>query len=237
VNRVTVIQQAEQHGESAARVASRRRTTASTFRAATRHSRRVRFMRRAIPVTVVAAIVGVALAVWLNPLIGKLPVGLGDVVISGTKIRMEQPRLSGFTRDSRPYDLSAHSAAQDIAKPEMIELTKLRAKLQMHDRSQVELSAAAGLFDTKGQILTLQKEILVKSSSGYEAQLSEAVINTRTGNIRSEKPVTMKLSNGLINANTMEIEQAGAVVRFDRGVAMRLTPNKDQGKADGQVQP
>ena len=209
------------------------------FRAAMRHSRRVRIARLAIPTLAVATVLGVMLSAWFNPLrfITDLPIRLSDVVISGSKIRMEQPRLSGFTRDARPYDLSASAAAQDVRKPELIELTELRAKIQMQDSTQVELSAAVGLFDTKAEVLTLEKEILVNSSSGYEGRLTQAVINTRTGNIVSEEPVALKMLSGTINANAMEIEQSGQVIRFHRGVAMQLMPNKDQGNVPAQVQP
>jgi lipopolysaccharide export system protein LptC len=239
VNRLTVIHQAEQYQEPPAFVAARRRDAANTFRAASRHSRLVRIARRMIPLAVIAAVATAVLVAWYNPLrlLSGLPIELRDVVISGTKIKMEQPRLSGFTHDARPYDLSAHSAAQDITKPELIELTGLRAKIQMHDRSHVQLSAETGLFDTNAQILTLEKDILVISSSGYEGRLSKAVVDTRTGDIVSEKPVTLKMLNGSISANAMEIERAGEVVRFDRGVAMRLMPNKDQGNVAGQVPP
>jgi len=158
-----------------------------------RHSRWVRVTRFAVAIMAILVFAAMMLASWLNPLrlIGGLPAGLRDVVISGTKVKMEQPRLSGFTRDARPYELSALSAAQDVTKPEQIELTKLRAKIQMADSTQVELSAAAGLFDTKAEVLTLEDDILVTSTSGYEGHLSRAVIDTRTGNIVSEKPVTL----------------------------------------------
>jgi len=236
---LAAIHEAEHFQEAPAFVAARRRTAAHAFRAAMRHSRLVRIARIALPVAAVAAVVGLLLAAWFNPLrlIGELPVGLRDVVISGTKIRMEAPRLSGYTSDARPYDLSAASAAQDIRRPELIELTTLRAKIQMHDRTQVQLSAAAGLFDTKAEVLTLERDIVVTSTSGYEGRLTQAVINTRTGNIVSEKPVALKMLNGTINANAMEIEQAGEVVRFERGVAMLLMPNKDQGNPPAPVTP
>jgi hypothetical protein len=67
--------------------------------------------------------------------------------------------------------------------------------------------------------------------------LSRAVVDTRTGNIVSEKPVALKLRNGDINANAMEIDQAGQIVRFERGVSMTLMPNKDQGGTPAQVPP
>jgi lipopolysaccharide export system protein LptC len=228
---------ADQFRQAAAFAVARRRNTASAVRAAKRHSRFVRIARVAVPVVSVVAIVAVTLLAWFSPLrlITDLPLSLRDVVISGTKIKMEQPRLSGFTGDARPYDLAAQSAAQDVSRPELIELTKLQAKIQMQDSTQVELSAETGLFDTKAQMLTLERDIVFKSSSGYEGRLSQAVINTRTGDIVSEKPVTLKMLNGTINANAMEIERAGGVIRFDSGVSMQLMPNKDQGNVRAQV--
>ena len=47
----------------------------------------------------------------------KLPIDVGNMVVSGTKITMEQPRLSGFTRDGRAYEVTAVAAAQDVTKP------------------------------------------------------------------------------------------------------------------------
>jgi lipopolysaccharide export system protein LptC len=129
VKRLAVTHEAEQYRDPSAFAATRQRATATAFRAAMRHSRWVRFARLAVPAVAVLVIAGVFLATWLNPLrlIGNLPAGLRDVVISGTKVKMQQPRLSGFTRDARPYELSALSAAQDITKPDLIELTELRA--------------------------------------------------------------------------------------------------------------
>ena len=35
---------------------------------------------------------------------------------------MEQPRLAGFTAASRPYEFTAKAAAQEITKPDVMEL-------------------------------------------------------------------------------------------------------------------
>jgi lipopolysaccharide export system protein LptC len=236
MNRLAVVHEPKPYAEPLAFVASRRRNAAQLFRAAKRHSRLVRILRIAVPIAGITALAIVAFAAWLDPmrLLSDLPIGLRDVIISGTKIKMELPRLSGFTRDARPYDLNARSAAQDVTKPNLIELTELHAKFQMTDKSTVELSAANGLFDTKAEQLTLDNNILVTSSSGYEGHLSEAVVNTRTGTIVSDKPVSVKMLETTIKANGLEIEQAGDLIRFKGGVAMQLMPNKDRPPAAEQ---
>src|SRR5215471_14923567 len=79
------------------------------FRAAMRHSRMVRFYRGAIPVSLIAIMATIAAAAYFKPLRpwAQLPVDPGKVVVSGTTITMERPKLGGFTRDGRPYDLTA----------------------------------------------------------------------------------------------------------------------------------
>src|SRR5262249_57396327 len=72
------------------------------FRAAVRHSRHVRILRVAVPLTAVAVFLsGVAFTVLMKPLraLSGMPVDIGSLVVSGTQIKMNQPRLAGITRD------------------------------------------------------------------------------------------------------------------------------------------
>ena len=113
------------------------------FRSARRHSRVVRILRIAIPLAVVVGLTGISLITYFNPLrmLAKLPININDLVVSGTKITMEKPRLSGFTKDARAYEFTADAAAQDLTKPDIVELRNIRAKLQMQDKSMMEMSA------------------------------------------------------------------------------------------------
>ncbi len=210
-------------GNTRAFKASDRGDNAQRFRAAARHSRRVRLLRIGIPVAAITGAVVLALVSWFNPLriLSHLPISVGDVVVSGTKIKMENPKLSGFTRDSRRYDVTAGAAAQDLTKPGIIELQDITAVVQMQENSTMTLSAMTGLLDTKKELLTLQREIVVTSSS-YEGYLDEAAIDTRTGNVVSEKPVKLKMLNGTVDANRFELTQNGDLIRFDKGVVVNL---------------
>src|ERR671911_642382 len=99
--------------------ASHRSDHARRFRAAARHSRRVRLLRIGLPVATVIGCIVLALVSWFNPLrmLTRLPISIGDVVVSGTKIKMENPKLSGFTRDSRRYDVAAGTPGPAVAPP------------------------------------------------------------------------------------------------------------------------
>lgn len=194
------------------------------FRRAARHSRLVRLLRIAVPAIVLlsmAAIVGVSI---FNPfrILTKLPLDMGNLVVSGTKITMETPHLSGFSPDGRPYELWAKAATQDLTDPDNVELTTLRAKVMMEDRSTMTMDARTGKFNSKAQMLYLYKDIFLQTSSGYEARLTEAVIDIANGIVTSDKPVDVKLLNGTLLGQTMRITEHGDLVRFDGGVSMNL---------------
>lgn len=205
------------------------------FRAARTHSRLVRLLRIVVP-GAVAACLAVLLAIWLNPFRAPPPQqqSLSPAAISGSKITMELPRLAGFTRDSRAYEFSARSAAQDVAAPTRVEMTDIRAKVEMQDKAVVEMIAPLGVYDSKTERLTLSKEIKLVSSAGHEGRLQEAVVDVRSGEITSNSPVELKFLNGNLSARSLKVGQSGDLIRFDGGVAMLLTFGA---RADGGASP
>lgn len=203
------------------------------FRRALRHSRHVRMLRVGIPLVVVlGGVAAFVVMTWFDPLraLARLPVDLGGLVISGTKITMQQPRLVGFTRDNRSYAVNARAAAQDLANPDMLELQDISATMEMQDKSVFQVVARSGLYDTKTEKLTLQQNILV-SSANYEGHLTEAVIEVRKGNVVSEKPVELKMQQGIVTANRLEVVNSGSVVRFEGGVTMIMNWDNPPGRA------
>jgi len=205
-----------------------RRDADRAFRAARRHSRLVRILRITVPVTVVIGLIIVTLITYFNPLrmLAKLPINIDNLVVSGTKVTMEQPRLAGFTSDARAYELVADTAAQDMTKPDIVELRNIRAKVEMQDKTSMEMTAVSGIYDAKGEMLKLEREILLRSSTGYQGRLSEALIDIRKGNVVSEHPVEVKLLQGTLNANRLDIFDSGDVVRFHGGVVMDMMLNQ-----------
>lgn len=197
------------------------------FRAARRHSRMVRFLRVGLPVGIVIGLIALSLVTWLNPLrlLNTLPLNMSDLVVSGTKITMEQPRVNGFTKDQRAYEFTAKAAAQDLTRPDIVELKSINAKIEMEDKSTMTMVAATGVYDTKKEMLQLEGNILLTSSNGNTGKLTEATVDVRKGNVLSEKPVELEMLQGILNANKLEVVDSGTLVRFHGGVNMVLMLN------------
>jgi lipopolysaccharide export system protein LptC len=208
------------------------------FAIAARHSRMVRVLRVAVPAAVMLAMTAILAVSIFNPfrllLPKQLPVDMGNLVVSGTRITMESPHMAGYTPDQRPYEVWAKTATQDVTDPDHVELKTLRAKVLMEDReTTVTLDARTGLMDTKQQLLDLHKDIFLQSSSGYEARMSQAFVDIGKGTVSSEEHVDVKLLNGTLTSDRLRITGGGEVVRFEGNVVMNLDKLGDDG-APGQ---
>lgn len=212
---------------------------AAKFATAARHSRVVRILRIAVPVTVVLAMASiVAVSTFLNPFT-MIPVKVdsGNLVVTGTKITMESPHLSGFTPDQRPYELWAKTATQDITDPDHVDLNDLRAKVLMEDQSTLLLDARTGRFDNKQQQLDLHKDIFLRTSTGYEARLNSAFVDMNKGTVSSDEHVDVKLTNGTLTADRLRITEGGDVIRFEGNVVMHLDKISTDDATPAPVEP
>ncbi len=195
------------------------------FAAASRHSRLVRILRKAVPAAIGASMLVIVGVSVFNPfrMLSNLPFDFGNVVVSGTKITMQSPHMAGFTPDRRPYEVNARTALQDITNPNFIELETLKAKIEMEDKSVVLMDARRGNFKNREQLLDLFEDVVLRSPS-YIALLSEATIDMGKGTVVSDKPVNVKMMDGTLDAQRLEITGRGELMTFRGGVTMHLNP-------------
>jgi lipopolysaccharide export system protein LptC len=201
-----------------------------TVRSAGRHSLLVRLLRVLIPLIVVLGLGGYLLFSYLNPfaILDKLPEVSGKLGVQGSKITMDAPRIAGVTRDQRAYELTAETAVQDIAKPDIVELHNLRAKMELQDSDTVVITAKSGTYNTKGDVVVLREHVVVTSANGYTAKLRQAMIDMKKGMVSSGEPVEIKMPNGNLKANSLEIFNSGEVVIFSNGVVLNLDAEPKQ---------
>jgi lipopolysaccharide export system protein LptC len=197
--------------------------------AARRHSRLVRRLRAGVPAIVVFGLTAIVTSSYLSKVsLPQLPVVVG---ISGTRVTMEVPHLGGFTRDGRAYQLSAVAASQDFTKPDELELSGIKAKLLTRDNATITMTAVAGTYNIKTQMLDLTHDIEVTSTDGKRAELSEAQIETAKGNVVSNKPVKIEFAGGDLRANKLEMVNGGELVRFTGAVLLHAKGQPAKGQA------
>src|SRR5436305_1638603 len=190
--------------------ASRRTDVERAVRTAARHSIFVRFARVGLPVGVIVGLTGLVLFTYFEPtqVLEKIPLA-GKTAVQGSKITMQLPRIAGFTRDQRAYELNAETAVQDIKTPDIVELLNLHARMEMQDKDVMILTANRGTYSTKADNIVLRDEVVLTSQQGFKVLLREAAVEMKKGNVVSEQPVEIILPNGTLTANRMEVVDSG----------------------------
>jgi lipopolysaccharide export system protein LptC len=184
----------------------------------------VRLLRRALPAVIAVILGATVLVTWLDPLkvLVRLPLDAGKLVISGTKITMQAPKLSGFTKDQRWYEMNAAGATQDVTKPDFIELTEVRSKIETADKTTIYIRSKDGVYNRKTSILVLKNDVVLTSTAGYEMHLDEASVDTAKGEVVSDKPVAVFTKDTTLTSDRFEVEKSGEVVNFIGSVVMYL---------------
>ena len=192
-----------------------RRLDAKTYRAALRHTRFIKFLRFLIPVGSLLTVVGIIVVAVFDPF-GRLPKGvsIGAVSFNGSQITMELPKLTGFRKDLRPYEVTASAARQDIRSPSIIDLTDLKARIGMGERGNALLTSTGGVYDSTKETLQLSGEVRVRTGDGIELNMKSAFAEFKTGSIVSKEPVEVRLRDGTIHANGIEIVDGGREIIF-----------------------
>lgn len=203
-----------------------------SYARALRHSRRVRFLKVAIPLGALGSATLVAAITLFNPFASQGGLSIGPVSVSGTRIVMDAPRLSGFQDDTRPYEVTATQASQDVREPHLVDLVDLRARIAVdEDGNIVRVEAATGRFDTEAELLVLERDVRVTSTLGYTADLQRATIDLAAGTVVSEEPVRVGTDFGVVEAAGLTLSENGDVITFTGGVRSTFVFGRDAGEA------
>lgn len=215
-----------------AQVDDRRR---KEFARAKRHTRLVRSLRVVIPLGCVVALALPVAWIFFNPvrLMGA-DVSMGAVTVSGSKITMQAPKLTGFKRDNRAYVVNAGSAVQDPRKPNLVELHQLSSDIELADNGWAKLEAKYGVYDSQTEQLQLDEQVHLRTNSGYDVRTATAKIAFKSGHVVSKDPVKVVMSTGTIDANSMEILDNGKEIIFDGHVVSVFRAREDGAAAAGQ---
>lgn len=202
------------------------RGRSDAYTAAAHHSGHVRLLRRVIPIGSAVAVVLLILISFFNPFGALKGISMGPISMTGTKVTMEQPKLTGFRKDNKPYEVTAVAAAQDVRKPNVVELQQITARLGMDSDNAAHLEAETGIYDMKAEQLKLAGAIKVKTDSGYHALLSSAQVDFKGGGVVTHEPIKITLTDGsTVDANSMDLSDNGKRIAFEGQVRTVLFMN------------
>lgn len=190
------------------RLASFGAPRANAIPAAKLHSTRVAKLKRGIVWgvgTLVAAIVLVAAYESLR----LLPIDLrfAQIGLDGSRITIKTPKLVGYRQDGKPYQLTAQVGVQDMATPDVFELSSANVRLESGPGDAVLLTAGLALYNAKTDRADLSDGVRIYKDNSFDLALNRAVMDFKANVLTSDQPATLKLDKITITADAAEFSQ------------------------------
>lgn len=197
---------------------------AAAYRAARRHSARVRIMKILLPVSAVLMMAVFAGATVLRQ---ALPdnVSMGSVALSDGGLVMNNPKLTGTTKSGGSYTMTASRAIQDLGKPSLIRLEHIRATVPVEGQGLARLDAPSGLYERGAEKLSLDRPFRVTTENGLRAELASARIDLASGTMDTADPVDIRVPEAHIVADRFSMADKGATLTFEGKVRMVIEPS------------
>jgi lipopolysaccharide export system protein LptC len=189
------------------------------LRKAGRHSARVRFLRLALIAGAGLGTAVVTIIALFDPF-KHLPISFSveQVKLNGTRITMEKPKLTGFRKDGRAYQVVATTGVQDLLDTNVTDLTGVKVKVGMADDTTLRVTAGNGVHDSLHDTMRLRDNVHILNASGYEFFMKSMSMDFKSGNIVTDEPATLRVNGAKIDADRMNITDNGHKVTFEGGV-------------------
>jgi lipopolysaccharide export system protein LptC len=205
--------------------------TARAFEAADRHSRLVRILRIALPLGATGAVsVLVVLTLVRTFTLSISGLTIGSVSVDGTKVTMENPKLTGARPDGSNYVINAVRAIQDLKNPTSIDLIDISGDIGQRDHEPTKLTASTGHYDTATEKMHLSGVVRLKNSS-YTVDLKSADIDFKTNLYKTDEAVSVVTSTGMtVTADSAIAEQNATKLSFTGHVKTLVPPQQGRGE-------
>jgi lipopolysaccharide export system protein LptC len=225
------IMQADGPGPSGETVSRDAAARSRAFSSAARHSVRVRWLRRLVIAGAVATSVGVVWYSWFRARdVGDAHLSLESLGISGDKVTMERPRMTGVRRDGRPYEVSADSGVQNPRNPVRTDLTNLDARLRLSDDGETRVLGEHGIYDSVAQTLDLSGNVHIKGAT-YDLAMKSGAMNFKTNALSSSEPVRLDFKGGWVRSDQMTMTPNGEQIVFTGNVQSQFESAPEDGAA------
>lgn len=196
-------------------------TRGDAFDRARRHSRRVRVLKWAVPLT--AALIAIAFPVY-SYLAAPVSISIqaDSTGFSNGKLVMSNPRLNGFTKQKQPYSMTALRAIQDVSTQGIIELEGIDAKVPVAPDNVVAVKASRGTYDRNGNTMNLNSEVTITATGGLQAKFKSVFLDMGKGTMKTDDPVDVSRGGARITAESMSVQDNGKVLIFENKVRVNI---------------
>ncbi len=181
---------------------------ASAIPEARRHTARVAKLRKVI-VWASSAIVGLVLLALAAEALRHIPIDLrfAHIGMKGTTVTIEQPKLVGYSKDGRPYELRAKLGVQDITKPDIFDLEEMEVNFGESGDAATVLAAQKSRYNSTADRADLSGGVRIIKKNNYDLALDSAVMDFKENVMTSDQPAKLTLPDGEVTSKRVKFSQ------------------------------
>lgn len=202
--------------------AIQKKTTSELYGAARRNSRRVKFLRYALPTAACCLLVGFILVTYVRTLLPETVV-IESAAIEDGYIIMDSPVLAGQNSNDLPYRMEAERAIQKVGDNSKVTFENIDAQLPLSSGETAQITAQEGLLDQSKNVVMFSKPFEVETTNGIIAQFQDGDFNMSTSDFTTDSDVEIKFDGGTIKAQSMVLGEGGQKMSFKGNVKMRVS--------------
>ena len=181
--------------------------TAEAFRA---RSRRVKLLRRVLPVAIIVLAGGTLSWIVLRSVMSDVERKAG----TSREVRLDSAMFHGQDAEGRSFMIGAKSAVRD-PQTGQFRLIGPAMKLNLGGRKVTSLTADGGTYNETAKTVTIGPNVRISDGgSGFTLVTPEAVVDTSTGIVTGSKGVQGSGPLGTITASSYVIYEQGERVVF-----------------------
>ena len=200
--------------------------TAKAFRA---RSRRVRLLRRVLPVAIVVLAGGTISWIVLRSVISDVERKAGAT----REVTLENSRFLGQDAQGRSFVVGFERAVRD-AETGRFRLVGPALRLNLGGRKVTTLTADGGVYDEATKTVTIGPNVKISDGgSGFDLVTPEAVVNTDTGVVTGTKGVQGSGPLGTVSASSYAIYEQGERVVFSGSGDNKVRGTINAARSDG----
>ena len=183
---------------------------AATARAFRARSRRVRLLRRVLPVAIIVLAGGTVSWIVLRSVISDVERKAG----TSREVTLENSRFLGQDAQGRSFVIGFERAVRD-AETGRFRLIGPALRLNLGGRKVTTMTADGGVYDEAAGTVTIGPNVrILDGGSGFTLVTPEAVVDTSTGVVTGAKGVQGTGPLGTVSASSYAIYEQGERVVF-----------------------
>lgn len=214
------------------------------FRRAKRHSVYVRILKVVLPLCAAGLLSLYVVPAFLTMSVdnGRGKATVKSIAIEAGALKMLDPRVKGVNANQDAYEFVADSATQEAKNADVMYLDKIRGKVVSPDGRITTLTAPNGVHNNKTDEITFNNGAVVNREPGMVAEFKTATANMKKQTVVSNTPVTVRLHESTIKADSMTLNWGDQRAIFAGNVRTHLerqpaTPaNNSQGAEIGDAE-